>query len=302
MRKTLSIAFLTAFAAGCGESGGSDTDTDTDTGTDTVTIADGTVVVGNVTSASFDSTAGTLTVQVPLDGSDVLQEYVADGTRDGYSRFTLQDDLLDREYTAFAAESTDGSLVGVVVIDGGQFNRFFGGGSITQNSYTAPTTGLVSYAGAYVGVTNVGDGLATGGADASLTPEAATEISGLVFLNADFTDNAVNGAIYDRVFDPDGVAYDLPTIVMTAADIEDDGLFTGAVEFGDLTSVGTYTGAFGGDDAASVAGIISLTEGFLEGAEDGGVAVTDFEGISGEAEYGVFVLDQCTVGVDCITN
>lgn len=292
MKKILSIAIVTALVAGCGEERDPASDPGTDPGTDPVTGADGAVVVGDITSASFDSADGTLTVQIALDGDDVMQEYVAAGSRDGYSKFTQQDDPLDRAFTAFAGESDDGSVQAVVAMDGGQFNRFFGGGTITQNNYTAPTTGLVSYSGAYVGVTNVGPGLPTGGADPSITPGSTTDITGTVFINADFTDSQLNGSIYDRVFDPDGEAIDLQTVVMTVTSIGDDGLFTGVVEFEDLAGVGTYTGAFGGDDAASVAGIVSLGEGFLEGATDGGVTTTQFDGIIGESENGIFVLSK----------
>lgn len=301
MKKILTVAVLTAVVAGCGESPDGDSD-DTDVTTDTVTTvsADG-IVVGNVTSSSFNSTDGTLTVQIDLDGDELLQEYVADGTLDGYSRFTQQDDSLDRAYTAFAGESSDGSLQATVVIDGGQFNRFFGGGSITQNSYSAPSSGLVSYAGGYVGVSNVGPAAANpNGADPSLVPGTAAEVTGSVFINADFTDNVMNGAVYDRVLDYGGTAVDLQTVVLTVTSIEADGSFTGTVEFEDLTSVGSYDGAFGGDDAASVAGVVSLDEGFLDGAEIGGVATTQFDEITGEAEYGVFVIDQCpTGGAEC---
>lgn len=307
MKNILGVVALAALVAGCGEPNDSDSgtapspDPAPDPGTDPVGLVDGVTVVGDVTSTSFNSTNGTLTVQVTLDGDDVMQAYTAAGDLDGYSRFTQQDDPLDRAFTAFAREADDGSIKAVIAMDGGQFNRYFAGGTIDQDSYTAPTSGLTSYAGAYVGLSNVGTGQPIPvGADPSLTPEAATEITGTVFMNADFTDNSVNGAIYDRVFDPNGQAIDLQTVVMTVTSIGADGSFNGSVEFQDLTGVGTYTGAFGGDDAANVAGIVSLGEGFLDGATDGGAVTTQFDGIVGEAEVGVFVLGQCPAGgADC---
>ena len=291
MKKILTFAAFAAVMAGCGESDDGDSDEPT---TPTTSTSDAQIVVGDVSSSSFNSTDGTLTVQINLDGDDTLQEYVAAGTLNGYSRFTQQDDDLDRAYTALAGESDDGSVQATVVIDGGQFNRYFGGGTVTQNNYTAPTSGLVSYAGDYAGVSNVGPVADNpNNADPSLLPATAVDVTGTVFINADFTDNVLNGAVYDRVMDYDGTDIDLQDVVLTVTSIEADGSFTGSVEFGDLTPVGGYDGAFGGDDASSVAGVVSLTEGFLEG-------VSQFDEVIGEAEYGVFVIDQCpTGGAEC---
>lgn len=300
MKKMLSVAIATALMAACGESRDSE-DAGTGGGTPPASVTDASIVVGDITSTSFDSGNGTLVVQIPLDGGDVLQQYVAAGSLNGYTKFTLQDDPLDRAFAAFAAESADGSVQAVVAMDGGQFNRFFGGATITQNSYTAPTSGLVSYAGAYVGLTNVGPGLPIPlGADPSLTPGSTSDITGTVFLNADFAGNNVNGAIYDRVLDFDGVDVDLQTVILTATDIAADGSFNGSVEFEDLSSVGSYDGAFGGTNAANVAGIVSLGDGFLEGALINGTETAIFDEVIGEAEIGIFVIGQCpTGGADC---
>ena len=255
------------------------------------------LIVGDIAGASFDNAAGTLAVQIGFDGSESLQPYVAAGTVNGYSRFTIQDDPLDREFQAFARESDDGQLQAVVVTDGGQFNRFFGGGIVIQNSFEPVTTGLASYAGDYVGITNVGPDLVTGnGADVSTVPGSSTEITGTVFINADFADGLVNGSVYDRVFDPDGFNIDLPTIVLTVTEFGENGQFTGDVEFEDLTPVGNYDGAFGGDETQSIATVVSLGEGFLEGATINGVETEIFDEAIGETEYGVFVLGQCPAG------
>jgi hypothetical protein len=270
--------------------------------TDTTVAVTDALFLGELSNVSFDSASNTLAVQIALDGSDTLQQYVADGTVNGYARFLQQDDPLVREFKAFAREADDGLLSGVVVMDGGQFNRFLGGGSITQDSYTAVTTGLASYAGDYVGLSNVGSPLGTSnGADSTLVPASTTEITGTVFLNVDFADSKLNGSIYDRVFDPDGAGIDLQSIILTASDIDTNGQFVGTVEFEDMTGVGDYNGAFGGAGTPNIASIVSLTEGFLGGATVGGVETTLFDDVTGEAEYGVFVLGQCPAGgADCL--
>lgn len=255
------------------------------------------IALGNVTSASFDGDAGTLTVQIALDGNDDLQQYIAVGTLDGYSRFAIQDDPLDRQFVAFARESDDGLLQAVVVSDGGQFNRAFAGGAITQNAFTAPASGLASYAGDYVGLTNLGPSLVTGnGADPAIVPEATTDVTGNVFINVDFASSQMNGAIFDRVYDPTGAAIDLQDIVLAVTDIEGNGQFNGSVEFDDFEEVGTYSGALGGNQATSIAGIVSLSEGFLDEATFGGNPVTVFDDVEGEIESGVFVSEQCSAG------
>lgn len=255
------------------------------------------VASGDVGTASFDPDAGTLTVQIALDGNDILQEYIAAGTVDGYARFVKQDDPLDRAFTGFAAESDDAGLNAVLVMDGGQFNRYFGGGVVQQVAYTAAPAGLASFAGDYVGLSNIGSLLTTGnGADPSLVPEAATLITGDVFVNVDFGDRQVNGSIYDRVYDPDGLAVDLQTIILTATEFDLDGQFAGTVEFQDLETVGTYEGALGGDEASAIAGAITLGEGFLEDATVGGVATTLFDDVEGEAEFGLFLNERCQAG------
>lgn len=257
-----------------------------------------TTASGDVGTASFDADAGTLTVQIALDGNDILQEYAPDGTLGGYARFTIQDDPLDREFKGFAAETDNGDLQAVVVLDGGQFNRFFGGGAVQQTGYTAAPAGLASFAGGYVGLTNVGSLLATGnGADLSLVPGSTTQITGEVFLNVDFTDGYVNGSIYDRVYDPESVTpIDLQTIILTATDFGEDGQFSGAVELLDLENVGTYEGAFGGEEASSIAGVISLGDGFLEDATINGNPTLVFDDVENETEFGLFLNERCQAG------
>lgn len=256
-----------------------------------------TAAFGNVTSAVLNSDDGTLAVQIELDGNDDLQQYIAAGALNGYSRFTIQDDPLDREFVAFARESDDGLLQAVVVVDGGQFNRTFAGGAIAQTDFSPVASGLASYAGDYVGLTNVGPLLVTGnGADPAIVPGSTTEITGNVFVNVDFSSNQVNGAVFDRVYDPSGLAIDLQNVVLTASEIAGNGQFNGTVEFEDLEEIGTFDGALGGSQASSIAGIVSLGENFLNEATSGGVPVTLFDDVEGEIEYGVFVSAQCSTG------
>ena len=259
-----------------------------------------TVLVGNVSNGVFGVDADddpTLAVQITLDGGAVLEQYLADGTVGDYARFTFQDDPTDRAFVAFSRESDDGLLQALVVSDGGQFNRFFGGGLINQISYTPRTSGLASFAGDYVGLTNLGPLLVTGnGADPAVIPGATTDVTGTVFLNVDFAEGTVNGSVFDRVTTINGDEVALQTIFLTAADFDESGQFEGQVEFGDLDSIGSYNGAVGGNDAVSIAGVVSLGEDFLEGATINGVETTLFDDIEAEAEFGLFLHDQCPAG------
>ncbi|MEL6683427.1 MAG: thymidylate synthase [Pseudomonadota bacterium] len=290
MRKIFCIAVLPAYAAGCERSddGSSADDGSTDAGGGVSTPVSGnSVAVGDVDGVSYDATADTLTVTIALDADTDTATYTAAGQVGTYDRFTQQDEPTDRIFTAFAKTSTDGSITGVAVSDGGQFNRFFGGAQVVQNDYTAPTSGLVSYAGDYVGLLNFGpDGPAV---PDPVQPVQSEEVTGTVFLNADFNSSGqVNGAIYDRSGATIG---NLPDIVLTATDIDTDGTFSGAAELDDLTGVGSYSGVFGGANATSVGGAIDLEPGFL--GEDLGSGT--------ENEYGIFVLDQCPgAGPECL--
>jgi len=258
-----------------------------------VTAPAGAQVDGDLDAAAFDETAETMVVFITLDGDDVEQTYVRTASLDtgGYQAYTLHDDPLDRHFTAFGKTSEDGSTSAVLVLDGGQFNRFFAGTQVSASTYAAPTTGLTSYAGEYVGLTNIGTrtGTLISGADDVLLPERGIRTTGTVFINADFGDNQINGAIYDRAA-LDGGTFDTPDIILTPTDITSSGTFAGGVEYTDLTPVGQYTGVFGGDNAAAVAGSVNLTE---------------FDAtIDGEEEWGIFVLNQCGLAgasADCGT-
>ncbi|MFU8825044.1 hypothetical protein, partial [Yoonia sp.] len=71
-----------------------------------------------------------------------------------------------------------------------------------------------------------------------------------------------------------------------------NGSFNGAIELDDFTPVGNYSGTFGGQDAAAMAGMVQLGTGFLVDRDgDPLPAYTDTDGR--EREFGIFVIDQC---------
>lgn len=279
-------------------------------------VENGQVSIGDLNSANYDpDAANPLTVRVVLDGGiEQLQVYGVNPGGDfagseAYESYFFQDGGDSRFFRAFAAESTDGSVNAVVVSDGGQFNRSFGGATANQITYSAPDGGLVRYRGDYIGLVNFGDPAGPGPVGAvNGIPNESFAITGEVFLIADFTEGATNGEIFNRAFEPgvvigdlpDGATLDLPEIVLVIGAINEDGSFTGSAELnedGNFISVGSYGGLFGGEDASSVAGLVRLGTGFL------GVAVSpnpdDPEnpiitpvGTGNEVEYGIFVLDS----------
>lgn len=338
MKQTVASLLVCALLAGCAtgsnpfadnasadaDDGSTDggTDTGTDTGTDGGTTGGGTTTIdssvtvptdiaGNVSNVSYDADNGTLVVEgVNLDDVPYTATYKRAPAldQDGYVAFTIQEDPLDRHYTAYARESTDGSVRGTAVASAGPRNRSFMGAHFERDgSYDPPEvtedSGIVTYAGRYVAVTNVGDLngsdlLPTAVTDPELLVPQALVIHGDAFINADFADNTVEGNIYNReLLDTDlNVVSDLPSVVLVVTDIEANGTFSGTVEYDNRdplagtttnTEVGTYSGVFGGTDASSVAGGVELDE------FDG---VNDNLGLESELESGVFVLDQCGTG------
>jgi hypothetical protein len=289
--------------AACGGSNPFEDGDGTDPGPTPVTpIPD--AVRGDVDRISFNPTTQTLTVSgVSLDNTDYSATYTRNPGLDVtngagavvYQAFTTQSDPLDRPAIGFARESS--GTRGSVAVTGGQFNRYFGGtyfertGAFDPPPVNDQNQGLVSYAGRYVGLTN----LQTGnpllppavGTDPALIPSAPVIVDAEIFLNVDFADNQVNGAIYNRDFRGNTGVFTLPDIVLIATGIDANGLFSSdRVEYSGVltTDIGDYAGIFGGPDAAAVAGGVFLSE------FDG---VGDPSGIEDEEEYGIFVLDKC---------
>lgn len=298
-----------ALLAGCDSANpftdpGTDTDTDTDTDTGGggggggTTTPDGSVE--NVESISYTPGSSTITVTgIPFDGVDPAfpeSEYAANATltalAPGYAVYTNQEDPLDRLYIAVVAESSDGGVQAGVAADGGQFTTFYGGGYYTQIGTYTPGTGQVSYAGNYVGLSNLdADGSElqppTVPVDPGLLPDQSAQILGEILLNVDFGQNQVEGGIVDLQYvniDPGYVATygsaDLPDVFLIAADITEGGAFSGSVENPAQEGIGTYSGTFGGDGATSIGGVV-----VLDGDWDPNVI--------NEKQFGVFVLTQC---------
>ena len=143
----------------------------------------------------------------------------------------------------------------------------------------------MSYAGRYAAVQNIDqpgnpDVLPPDpGTDPDLLPSQPRRVQGEILLNADFTDNRVNGAITNRRVVGGGR---LDTVFLRGADITANGTFEGEVSAINTDAeqiTGSYGGVFGGNNAASVAGLVHLT------AFD--------DDIDLEQEHGVFVLTQC---------
>lgn len=109
--------------------------------------------------------------------------------------------------------------------------------------------------------------------DSETTP---SEVTGLVFLNANFVDNKVEGEITARFSGTNPMA----DLILINSDIKSDGIFAGGVEFDDNTAVGAYAGAFGGSGAQFVGGTV-----YSSGPNE---------------EYGIFVIEKCgPLGTDC---
>jgi len=331
MKQILASLLVCALLAACGSGSNPFANTETDEvpdpGDETpdeeepttetpVTVPAG--IAGDVTNVAYDAASGTLIVEgVSLDEVPYSATYRrAPGLdQDGYVAFTIQEDALDRHYTAYARESTNGSVRAGTVSSPGPRNRSLMGAHFERDGdYDPPEvtedTGLVSYAGRYVAVTNGGDPngsdlLPTGVTDPELLVSQALVVHGDAFINADFADNTVEGNIYNReLLDTDlNVISELPSVVLVITDIEANGTFAGTVEYDTRdplsgttanTQIGTYAGVFGGTDAGGVAGAVELDQ------FDG---VNDNLGFESELESGIFVLDQCgTPGSPAICN
>ncbi|WP_342586279.1 thymidylate synthase [Leisingera sp. ANG-M6] len=268
------------------------TDDDTDTGTDTESAIPASIA-NDLDSVSYDPTNQTLTVTgVGLDETPFTSTYVRKPALDraGYEAYTVQDNELTEHSTAYVRQSGRGYAA--VVVTGGQFGYFQGGATYARTgSFTEPDTesgpgGIVSYAGNYVGLLNVnGDTgdliIPSGSPETILLPGQAAEVTGDVFINADFSDRAIKGTIYNReITDAPGTSVE--NLILVPTEIAADGTFDGTLNV-DGTGVGTYGGTFAGTDAEVVAGGVHATSHI--DALSGGTNPIE--------EYGVFVLDSC---------
>jgi hypothetical protein len=293
MKNTVfAVAALVALAA-CEGVGGGDGGTGGPGDPGTPPVTGNASLRGDLDAFTFNGT-NALSVQLSLESDERLQPYMqSGGPVNGYIQFVQQDDPLDRFAIAFAKQSSDGSVQGVVVADGGQFNRFFGGTGVTRTSYSAPTRGLASYAGAYVGLLNFGPDAPNVPADTpdSAIPRVATPVTGQVFINADFAKNLVNGVVYNREFGVNGTGTQLADLVLIVSPVTPSGTFSGAVELDNFAAVGNYSGTFGGQNAAAMAGMVEVGPGFLLSRTL--EAILGVAGDGREREFGIFVINQC---------
>jgi len=237
----------------------------------------GVVTIGGLEAASYNGT--TLRVQIALDGPNALQTYemVDDPRPDDYQKYTFAASERNRAYTALAGRSSGGEVTAVVAMDSGQFNRFFAGATVIQDqeAFSRPTAGTASYLGDYVGLIKIG------------TETEPSEVRGLVFLNANFADNKVEGEMTDRVVVVGSA--ELDDLIFVNSDIKSDGIFGGGIELDDNSPIGAYGGAFGGSSAGFVGGTVNVS-GDLGG------------GLTGD-EFGIFVIETCgAVGTDCFPD
>lgn len=268
---------------------------------DPVTIPS--VLAKNLQAIAYDQTSDSFRITFKsLDTTPTVAVWNRRAALDlvGYRAYTVQEDPLDRMFVGLAKTSTDGSVTAIAAGDGGQFNRVFHGGTYGRNgSWSAPSgtsatgTGQVSYAGTYAAITNIraprpGEILPVPpGTSGEIVPGQPSRVRGDIFINANFTDSSVNGAIYNRVL----VDYNfgLQAVIMVPTDIEANGTFVGKTErwVNDDPSMpvtGDYGGVFGGTDAVAVGGVVALTK--LYRTDTGDV-------LDGAIEQGVFVLQQC---------
>lgn len=244
-------------------------------------------IAGDLDSISYNPVTQTLTVTgLTLDDTPVASTYRRRPNLDvpGYQAYTQQTGSLDRHVTAYVSER-DGVVAGVVAT-GGQFQSYFAGGTYSRTGSFDPagngrTGGVVSYAGEYVGLLNTsGDGgdllPVAPGTPNDVRPRQTAEVTGRIFINADFTDNSINGRIFERRI-PDRNA-NIENIDLRPGAIATDGSFSGTVDQGN-SSVGSYAGVFGGPNSSAVGGALRA---------NGHIGLN-----SDLIENGAFVLAQC---------
>ncbi|MEO1778947.1 MAG: hypothetical protein AAFU63_09160 [Pseudomonadota bacterium] len=306
MKRIAAVCLLAAGVASCGD-GNPFTDTGDSGGGGTTPPASGVPaeILNDLERIDFNATDNTLTVTgLTQDGEPVVNEYraIASTFAPGFTTFTGQNDPLGRHATAFVA-SRDGGLQAGVVMTGGQFNRFFGGSFFERDgSYNPPPTEDgrfdVTYVGSYAGGINSAGPVTDlfpvpPGVDPDVDlPTQTAYVRGLIFLNVDFSDMAVEGEVFDRTGVFAGGFADLPDIVLVEGALAEDGSFAGNIEFDasdpnpDIPEnpvgrdIGDFAGIIGGPQGESIVGGTSLEE-FSDAVEN-------------ELEFGVFVLDLCT--------
>lgn len=237
-----------------------------------------------------------------------------DGTNGGpdLKAYTFQQGGGSRYYLAYVATNTNKSVVAVATADGGQFNEHNGGGQVYRvSTYSKPTdsdgaaSGYFRYAGSYAGVFVPGSAVDVD-ENPGLRPNEPLHVSGSIVMNASFSSNLVEGGIVDRkLFTQDGTqlntitigsgtdatTYDLTgstpatdddwtDLVLRETKIDSNGTFLGTVEYRGSpdTEKGKFAGAFGGEGATDLAGVLWVHP------------LQDQDGVW---EYGAFNLPVC---------
>lgn len=248
-------------------------------------------------------------------------DLASDTGNPGYEAYVYQDTAKTRAYLAYVARNARGNLLAVSSADGGQFNEHnYGGRFVQLTAFTRPVTtdapesGLFTYLGSYVGIFSPGEySDRSDSRPPELRPAEPWQVRGTAQINGDFAHGMVEGGITNRqLFTQDGAqvtgvviddgdpttddqAIDTTTLralVLRETSITEDGRFLGDVEYygapdGDQ---GDYAGAFGGNGATDVAGVLW---------------VHPIEGQTGIWESGTFNLPRCDLpgsSAICIPN
>lgn len=306
---TAALALLTACGDGqpfaFGDTGGGGTPTTPATGTTVPTE-----LAQNLYAITYNPNgaggAGTLAVDIrSLDASVFNATYVRDASRDidGYRAFEYREDGNGngRKFLAFVAQSDSGNVTAAAAADGGQFNRYFGGGFYSRSGVYSepagtaqPNSAVVRYSGSYAGVITVDTsgnvdytpGAVQPGGEYPYQPSA---VRGETLIIADFKNDMVNGTIFNRtIISEDGTtvlpsSYDLSDIALTRTEIAADGTFLGTVDpSGNVTTpspIGFYGGIFAGVGATDLAGVI---------------LINPYPSNANIWEHGIFVIGTCT--------
>ena len=198
-----------------------------------------------------------------------------------------------------------GDVSAAVAVTGGQFTYYSGGVQYGRTGDFGPPTpseltdtGLVTYAGQYVGLTNL-NGPNTdllpvpGGVSSAVIPSQAGPVNGKVFINVSFADNSVAGIISERTVTSTAFGtFSVSNLVFAPGELNpDDGTFSGEVELpGTRTNVGEYAGIIGANNGDAAAGGIFVEEHYGDNIVD---ASSNPLVITGEEEFGIFVLGRC---------
>ncbi|WP_238364314.1 hypothetical protein [Mesobacterium pallidum] len=309
------ISFLMATCAllvACGEgdgtnpfSGDTETNEESTDSTNTGEVEVSAAIRGDLDAIYYNALQNTVVVEgLTLDEEPFNTLYTRradqDANYNGYHVYMAQDDPLDRHTTALVLQSGGTTFEGVVragiAVTGGVRNRIFGGGYFERDGDyepvpTGPDEGLVTYAGKYAGLTNIGLydytilQVPDAGTPNELRTTRAAQTTGDIFINVDFNDMEVEGNVYNRRLEHNGLA--LPSIVLIATELGDDGVFNGAsIEYEGVINkdIGDYAGILGGPESRALGGSLKLDEWDGEG---------DPLGYENELEWGVFVLERC---------